>query len=83
MALLEQAPVHPDILVHKWLDDELLLVCGPNHPLWGAESLPLAELANLDYVLRETKSSMRISLDKALQEIGIDEGLRHQRCDTQ
>ncbi|QKQ27815.1 LysR family transcriptional regulator [Candidatus Reidiella endopervernicosa] len=28
LALLEQAPDHPDVLVQKWLDDELLLVCG-------------------------------------------------------
>ena len=73
IALLEQAPDHPDILVHKWLDDELLLVCGPNHPLWGSGVLAESELANLDYVLRETKSSMRITLDKALHELGINE----------
>ena len=73
MALLEQAPDHPDILVQKWLDDELLLVCGPNHPLWGSDSISESELVNLDYVLRETKSSMRTGLDKALREIGIDE----------
>ena len=29
LALLEQAPDHPDILVQKWLDDEVILVCGP------------------------------------------------------
>ncbi|MCK4743727.1 MAG: LysR family transcriptional regulator [Sulfuriflexus sp.] len=73
MALLEQAPDHPDILVQKWLDDELLLVCGPNHPLWGSGALDKSELVNLDYVLRETKSSMRTGLDKALREIGIEE----------
>lgn len=71
LALLEQAPDHPDILVQKWLDDELLLVCGPGHPLFGEELLPVAELVNLRYVLREPKSSMRIILDKALKDIGI------------
>lgn len=71
LALLEQAPDHPDILVQKWLDDELLLVCGPGHPLFGEELLPLTELVNLRYVLREAKSSMRIILDKALKDIGI------------
>lgn len=71
LALLEQAPDHPDILVQKWLDDELLLVCGPSHPLWDSELLPVTELTNLHYVLREPKSSMRIILDKALKDIGI------------
>jgi DNA-binding transcriptional LysR family regulator len=72
LALLEQAPDHPDILVQKWLSDELLLVCGQNHPLWGADLVSVTELPRLRYVLREAESSMRIILDKALRDIGID-----------
>ena len=71
LALLEQAPDHPDILVQKWLEDELLLVCGPGHPLWGEEQLTLDQLAELRYVLREKQSSMRVTLDKALSDLGI------------
>lgn len=71
LALLEQAPDHPDILVQKWLDDEIVLVCGERHPLWGSELIPISELQKLNYVLRESQSSMRIILDKALQDIGI------------
>jgi DNA-binding transcriptional LysR family regulator len=73
LALLEQAPDHPDILVQKWLDDELLLVCGQKHPYWGSDLLPIEELQRLSYVLREPSSSMRITLDKALADIGIDQ----------
>ena len=71
LALLEQAPDHPDILVQKWLDDELVLVCSSNHHLANKELLPLDELAELDYVLREPRSSMRILLDKSLDDVGI------------
>jgi DNA-binding transcriptional LysR family regulator len=71
LALLEQAPDHPDILVQKWLDDELVLVCGPNHPLWGRDQLGLDELARQRFVLRERQSSMRVTLDRALAELGI------------
>jgi DNA-binding transcriptional LysR family regulator len=73
MALLEQAPDHPDILVQKWLDDELVLVCGKAHPLWGYELMPITELNQLHYVLRESQSSARVILDKALKDIGIEE----------
>ena len=72
MALLEQAPDHPDILVQKWLDDELILVCGVTHPLCNSEMVALTELNKLNYVLREAKSSMRVTLDKALQDVGIE-----------
>lgn len=71
LALLELAPEHPDILVQKWLDDELVLVCGPDHPLWGCELLPVTDLDQLHYVLRESRSAMRITLDKALKDIGV------------
>jgi len=71
LALLEQAPDHPDILVQKWLDDELLLVCGPKHPLWNSDILPLDALQSLKFVLREPRSSMRATLDTALRAIAI------------
>ena len=73
LALLEQAPDHPDILVQKWLEDELVLVCGPRHPLWDGSLLPIEELRRLSYVLREPRSSMRVTLEKALADIGIDQ----------
>jgi DNA-binding transcriptional LysR family regulator len=73
LALLEQAPDHPDILVQKWLDDELLLVCGPKHPLWLSDILPLDALQALRFVLREPRSSMRSTLHMALAAIGIDD----------
>lgn len=72
VALLELAPDHPDILVQKWLDDELWLVCSPTHPLYGTELLPLDELSQQKYVLRESNSSIGESLHSALKSIGID-----------
>jgi DNA-binding transcriptional LysR family regulator len=72
MALMEMAPDHPDILVQKWRDDELWLVCSPQHPLSGTELLPVEELEKQQYVLREKRSSIRESLDPALHGIGID-----------
>jgi DNA-binding transcriptional LysR family regulator len=72
LALIEHAPEHPDILVQKWLEDELVLVCSPNHPLRGSSQLPVDELRRLSYVLREPRSSMRITLEKHLAGMGID-----------
>jgi DNA-binding transcriptional LysR family regulator len=72
LALTETPPDHPDVLVQRWLDDELVLVCAPGHPLGEREMLGVAEIASLDYVLRERESSMRITLDQALRDIGIE-----------
>jgi len=73
LALLELAPDHPDILVQKWLDDEVVLVCGPAHPLWDSDLIPVTKLGQLSYILRERQSSMRVTLEKALNDIGIDQ----------
>ncbi|MEJ2613096.1 MAG: LysR family transcriptional regulator [Candidatus Thiodiazotropha sp.] len=71
LALLEQAPDHPRILVQKWLDDELMLVCGAGHPLWGCEMIAVTELVGLKYVLREPEAATRITLDQALKDIEL------------
>jgi DNA-binding transcriptional LysR family regulator len=73
LALTEIQPDHPDVLVQKWLDDELVLVCSPGHALGDVEMLPVAELPKQTYVLRERESSMRITLDRTLADIGIRE----------
>lgn len=73
MALIEFSPDHPDILVQKWQDDELWMVCGANHPLAGTDLLPVEEMARQNYVLRESRSSIRESLDAALHAIGIEQ----------
>lgn len=72
LALLEFAPDHPDILVQKWCDDELWLVCGATNPLAGTDLLGVEKLNSLDYVLRESQSSMRHTMSEALQRIGIE-----------
>jgi len=71
LALLELAPDHPDILVQKWLEDEIILLCAPNHPLSHQDLIPLSELSQQKYVLRESQSSMRLILDKSLKDVGI------------
>jgi len=72
MALVESAPDHPDILVQKWLEDELWMLCGPEHPLAGTDMLPVEDLADQLYVLRESRSSIRESLDEALSRIKLE-----------
>lgn len=71
LALLESAPDHPDVLVQKWADDELVLVCGRNHALAETRTLPVAELGSLRYVLRERGSSPRDSVEKTLEQAGV------------
>lgn len=71
IALLEQAPRHPNLQVAPWVDDELMLTCGPGHPLWHIDAIDVSEIAQLKYVLREKQSSIRNTLDKTLHDIDV------------
>ncbi len=71
LAFMERAPDHPDLLVQKWMNDELLLVCGPKHPLADEEMISIALLPDLSYVLREPASSARLDLEEALGHVGM------------
>lgn len=72
VALVETAPEHPDLVVQKWRDDELVLVCGAGHALAETDSIPLSQLSALSYALREERSGLRDCLDLTLRENGID-----------
>ncbi len=71
IALLEQEPRNANIQLEPWMEDELLLVCGRAHPLWGVESIAIDQLEQQNYVLREAQSSIRNTLDQTLLDIDI------------
>jgi len=71
LALLENAPDHPEVLVQKWTDDELWLVCAPTHPRAGEESLPIEALADFAYVLRERGAVIRDTIEDAWKAAGL------------
>jgi DNA-binding transcriptional LysR family regulator len=68
LAVLESAPDHPDILVQQWREDDLVLVCGPNHPLASESSISKSDLRELTFVLREKNAAIRELLDKRFEE---------------
>lgn len=62
LALVETAPEHPEILVQKWKEDELILVCGKGHPLASVNEIAVNQLHSLSFALREDSSGLRDSL---------------------
>jgi DNA-binding transcriptional LysR family regulator len=58
-ALVEGAVNSKSIVTEPFTDDELALVCGKSHPLYGLESVQLEELLRHDFVVREHGSGTR------------------------
>ncbi|MEO8418620.1 MAG: LysR family transcriptional regulator [Methylophilaceae bacterium] len=67
---LVEGPCHrPEIAVTPWLEDELLFVAAPSHPIvreYGNELIPPARLAKANWLLREPGSGTREALEQAL-----------------
>lgn len=67
---LVEGPCHRnDIAVTQWLEDELLLVAAPTHPIvleYGVNLVPAKRLEKANWLLRESGSGTREALERAL-----------------
>ena len=50
---------HPDLISENWLQDEMLVVAQPGHPLANQVAIPLSRLGGETWVLREPQSGSR------------------------
>lgn len=67
LALIEGENHHPELLSEPWLEDEMLIIAPPDHPLAGRLELPLSQLAGETWVLREPQSGSREQFEQQLQ----------------
>ena len=69
---LVEGNVHRDqIHAEAFLDDKLVLICGPTPRLWEADEVTLEELLQEDFLLREPGGGTRTLLDSTLLTHGI------------
>ncbi|MGN5288151.1 LysR substrate-binding domain-containing protein [Aeromonas sp. 11P] len=67
MALIEGENHHPDLLAEPWLQDEMLVVAPPGHPLANKKELSLSRLGSETWVLREAQSGSREQFIQQIQ----------------
>ncbi len=58
-ALVEGSVHNQNITAIPFMDDELMFVCGKNHPLYNSSISSLEELGKYDFVVRERGSGTR------------------------
>jgi len=64
VGLIEGDVSHPELLVERWLEDELLIFCAPEHALATAGGADNETLARQDWILRERGSATRSQFDR-------------------
>ena len=67
LALIEGENHHPELVSEFWLEDEMLIIAPPQHPLAGQRDLPLSLLAGETWVLREPQSGSREQFEQQIQ----------------
>lgn len=72
VGFIEGAMTHPDLLLRRWLEDELVIVASPSHVLLAGlapgKTVPLKQLAGASWILREPGSGTRQAADAWLLE---------------
>lgn len=66
VALLEGPVTDPALICQPWLEDEMVIVASPTHPLARCRSLNDAQLSQARWLLREAGSSCRAFFDHQL-----------------
>lgn len=68
LGLIEGPCNRADMAVTPWLEDELVLVVAPNHPILreSGKIIPAKRLADANWLLRERGSGTREALEQAL-----------------
>jgi len=67
VGFIEGPQTHPNLLVHPWLTDELVIVAAPTHPLAGRHA-SARQLREAIWALREPGSGTREAADRWLLE---------------
>lgn len=71
VALVEGPVSHPQIAVVPWREDELVLIVPPTHRLASKRSIPLRELSDEPFIVREPGSGTRKVAERALAAHGV------------
>ncbi|MEJ2361376.1 MAG: LysR family transcriptional regulator [Gammaproteobacteria bacterium] len=71
MAFMGQPPEGHDLLAKPFMDNPLVVIAAPNHPLAKQKKIPLERLLKESYVGRELGSGTRMAVEKFFEEHGL------------
>jgi len=71
MAIMGRPPEDTDLQAEPFLDNPLVIVGPPNHPLAGETAIPLDRLAEEVFLMREPGSGTRGAMERFLHRHGI------------
>ncbi len=71
IGLVEGQITSSQLVTEPFYEDELVIVCAPNHPLAGKDLVRVRDLQNHAFILREERSGSRLLFSKRMEEKSI------------
>ncbi|MDB9526943.1 LysR substrate-binding domain-containing protein [Oscillatoria sp. CS-180] len=74
--IISQAPEQPDLKIHPFLENPLVVIAPKNHPLVGKKNIPIQALNGEAFIMREPGSGTRQAIQSLLEEHDVDVKVR-------
>lgn len=71
LALMGQPPEGHDLFAQPFMENPLVVIAAPSHPLATQQQIPLQRMAEEPYVGRELGSGTRVAVEKLFTEHGL------------
>lgn len=83
IGLVEGHIAHPDLMVDPAMEDDMVLICGPDHPFFGKDDLPIEALTQESLILREPGSGTRAQFEEAMETRGLPLNVLWECCNSE
>ena len=70
LAIMGRPPEASDLVAHPFMENPLVVIAAPGHPLARAHNIPLARLAQESFISREAGSGTRMAAERFFDEAG-------------
>lgn len=74
--IISQAPEQPDLKIHPFLENPLVVLAPKDHPLAGKEKIPFQALDGEQFIMREPGSGTRQAIQNLLEVHDVDVKVR-------
>jgi len=71
LVVMGQPPAEADVEAQVFMDNPLVVVAPPDHPLAGKKKIPLTRLQDETFLVRESGSGTRIAMERFFNERGM------------
>ena len=72
LLIMGQVPVDLNVVAHPFVDNELVVVANPDHPLTKCKDITFKQLHKERFLMRESGSGTRLAIERLFAEQGLD-----------